>query len=241
MPIIICITLIVGIIIGAVNGCITSYLKVPAFIATLGTMYVVRGVAMLTSNGTTFPNLVGKKELGNTGFQIPGTENLLGIPVSIWIMLVIAVIAAYFLKNTPLGWHIYAIGGNEKAAEMSGIRVKRNRLLVYMFSGFCAAMVGIIVASQLSSAHPAYGTSWEMNAIASAVLGGTSMAGGIGSIGGTIVGGFVIGVLSDGMVLAGISEFWQLIIKGVVIIAAVIIDQVQRDVQAKLALKQRNG
>ena len=102
-------------------------------------------------------------------------------------------------------------------------------------------MVGIIVTSQLATAHPAYGETWEMNAIASAVLGGTSMAGGIGSIGGTIIGAFVIGILSDGMVLAGVSEFWQLIIKGIVIIIAVIIDQVQRDMQANLALKRRNS
>lgn len=109
-----------------------------------------------------------------------------------------------------------------------------------MISGICAAVVGIIACSQLAAAHPATGESWEMNAIAAAVLGGTSMAGGIGTIGGTIVGAFVIGVINDGMVMCGVSEFWQMVIKGLVIIVAVVIDQFQRNMEAKMALKARN-
>ena len=114
------------------------------------------------------------------------------------------------------------------------------KILVYIFSAVCAAIVGLITASQLEAAHPATGETWEMNAIAAAVLGGTSMAGGIGTIGGTIVGAFVIGVISDGMVMCGVSEFWQMIIKGLVIILAVIIDQFQRNMEAKMALQQGN-
>ena len=109
-----------------------------------------------------------------------------------------------------------------------------------MISGICAAIVGIIASSQLAASHPATGESWEMNAIAAAVLGGTSMAGGVGTIGGTIVGAFVIGVINDGMVMCGVSEFWQMVIKGLVIIVAVIIDQFQRKMQAKMALQARN-
>lgn len=239
--IVIIITLILGVLVGAVNGLLVSRFKVAAFIATLGTMYIARGFALLRSGGETFPNLVGKTELGNTGFPILGAGVVFGIPISIWIMIVFGLVAAYIFKKTTLGWHIFAVGGNEKAAELSGVRVNRIKMFVYMFSGFCSAMVGLIVSSQLVASHPANGTSWEMNAIAAAVLGGTSMAGGIGSIGGTIIGAFVIGVLNDGMVMLGVSEFWQMVIKGLVIIVAVMVDQVQRDLQNKLALQSRNS
>ena len=151
-----------------------------------------------------------------------------------------AVIFSILLKQTSFGWHIFSIGGNEKAAKLSGVKVNKVKILVYMISGICAAIVGIIASSQLAASHPATGESWEMNAIAAAVLGGTSMAGGIGSIGGTVVGAFVIGVINDGMVMCGVSEFWQRVIKGVVIVLAVIIDQFQRNLQAKMALKARN-
>ena len=133
-----------------------------------------------------------------------------------------------------------SIGGNEKAARLSGVKVNKVKIMVYAFSGLCAAVVGIIASSQLVAAHPATGEGWEMNAIAAAVLGGTSMAGGVGTIGGTIVGAFVIGVINDGMVMCGVSEFWQMVIKGLVIVLAVIIDQFQRNMQAKMALQARN-
>ena len=118
--------------------------------------------------------------------------------------------------------------GNERAATLSGVNVNRVKLAVYMISGFCAAIAGLVVASQLVASHPASGETFEMNAIAAAVLGGTSLSGGRGTIGGTIVGAFVIGVLSDGLVMMGVSEFWQMVIKGVVIVGAVILDQMQR-------------
>jgi erythritol transport system permease protein len=123
---------------------------------------------------------------------------------------------------------VYAVGGNERAAALSGVYVDRVKLAVYVISGACAAICGLIVSSQLVASHPASGTSFELNAIAAAVLGGTSLAGGRGTIGGTIVGAFVIGGLGDGMVMMGVSEFWQMVIKGVVIITAVILDQMQR-------------
>ena len=231
---------VLGTLVGGVNGLLVSRFKVAPFIATLGTLYVSRGFALIRSGGETFPNLMGKQELGNTGFQLLGAGTCLGIPFSIWIMVVLGLATAYVFKKTPLGWHIFAVGGNEKAAMMSGIRVPRIKMTVYMFSGFCAAVVGLIVSSQLVAAHPATGESWEMNAIAAAVLGGTSMAGGIGTIGGTIVGAFVIGVLNDGMIMLGVSEFWQMVIKGLVIVVAVIVDQVQRDMQNRMALQTRN-
>jgi len=197
-------------------------------------LYVARGFALIRSNGQTFPNLVGSSSLGNTGFPYLGEGVLLGLPISIWIMIVIVAVAAYLSKKTPLGWHIYALGGNEKAAKLSGVRINKVKMFVYMFSGFCAAMVGLIVASQLVAAHPATGESWELNAIAATVLGGTSMSGGVGTIGGTLIGAFIIGVLNDGMIMIGVSSFWQMVIKGTVIVLAVIADQAQRNFQNKV-------
>ncbi|HEY8890837.1 MAG TPA: ABC transporter permease [Clostridium sp.] len=231
---IIIITLIVGTLVGGLNGLLISKLNVPPFIATLGMLYVARGFALIRSNGQTFPNLVGSSSLGNTGFPYLGEGVLLGLPISIWIMIVIVAVAAYLSKKTPLGWHIYALGGNEKAAKLSGVRINKVKMFVYMFSGFCAAMVGLIVASQLVAAHPATGESWELNAIAATVLGGTSMSGGVGTIGGTLIGAFIIGVLNDGMIMIGVSSFWQMVIKGTVIVLAVIADQAQRNFQNKV-------
>jgi erythritol transport system permease protein len=142
-------------------------------------------------------------------------------------------------KRTPFGRHVFAIGGNERAAELSGVKVNRTKVLVYMISGFCAATVGLIIASQLVAAHPATGTDFELNAIAAVVLGGTSLSGGRGGIGGTLIGAFVIGILSDGLVMLGVSSFWQMVIKGLVIVVAVIIDQVQARMQARIALQKQ--
>ncbi len=220
--------LFTGIMMGLINGTLITRFSVAPFIATLGTMYIARGAALLISNGETFPNLVGKPELGNQGFPILGSETVLGVPLAVILMVVVALAAAYVAGRTPLGRHIYAIGGNERAAMLSGVYVNRVKVIVYVISGACAAIAGLIISSQLVASHPASGTSFEMNAIAAAVLGGTSLAGGRGTIGGTIIGAFVIGVLSDGLVMMGVSEFWQMVIKGLVIIAAVILDQMQR-------------
>ncbi|TIN30738.1 MAG: ABC transporter permease [Mesorhizobium sp.] len=232
------ITLAVGILIGAVNGLLITRLNVAPFIATLGVLYVARGLALLSSDGRTFPNLVGKPELGTTGFGFLGAGRLLGLPVAIWILIVIALGAAYLAKYTPLGRHIFAVGGNERASRISGVRVNMVKMFVYMFSGFCAAIVGLIISSELMASHPATGESFELNAIAAAVLGGTSMSGGRGTIGGTIVGAFVIGILSDGLVMMGVSSFWQMVIKGLVIIVAVVVDQAQRRLQSRVTLMQ---
>ncbi|MBO0903522.1 ABC transporter permease [Jiella sonneratiae] len=228
---------LVGIAVGAVNAFLITRLNVAPFIATLGTLYVARGTAMLSSNGETFPNLNGKAAYGSDTFRLIGAGDFLGVPISIWMLIVVGLAAAYIARRTPLGRYIYAVGGNEKAAGLSGVRVNRVKYFVYMFSGFCAALVGIIIASQLVASHPATGETFELNAIAAAVLGGTSMSGGRGRIAGTIVGAFVIGILSDGLVMMGVSAFWQTVIKGVVIIAAVVIDQAQQRFESRLALQ----
>lgn len=239
VPLVVLFTLCAGAIIELVNGTIITKFGVAPFIATLGTMYIARGFAMLHSNGATYSNILGNAALGNVGLGFFGNR-ILGIPVGAIILAVIAVVSAGLLMRTTFGWHIFAIGGNAKAAKLSGVKVAKVTILVYIFSGVCAAIVGIITAAQLEASHPASGETWEMNAIAAAVLGGTSMMGGIGTIGGTIIGAFVIGVISDGMVMCGVSEFWQMIIKGLVIILAVIIDQFQRNMEAKMALQARN-
>ncbi|KJE35876.1 sugar ABC transporter permease [Thalassospira sp. HJ] len=233
------ITLFVGVLFGAINGALITKLNVAPFIATLGTLYVARGLALLSSDGATFPNLVGNPEYGSNGLSVLGSGAFMGIPVSIWILIAVGCGAAYIAGRTPLGRHIYAVGGNEQAAALSGVKVNRVKMFVYMFSGFCAAIVGLVISSQLVASHPATGETFELNAIAAAVLGGTSMSGGRGRIAGTIIGAFVIGILSDGLVMMGVSSFWQTVIKGLVIIAAVVVDQAQQRLQAKVALQQQ--
>ena len=239
--VIVLIVLAAGVLLGAINGFIITRLKVAPFIATLGLLYVGRGLALLSNNGSTFPNLVGEADLGNTGFAWLGAGEILGIPVPIWFMIVLALIAWFVSTRTPFGRQVYALGGNERAAELSGIRVKRVTLSVYMISGFCSAIGGLVIASQLMAAHPASGESFELNAIAAAVLGGTSLSGGRGTILGTIIGAFVIGVLGDGLVIIGVSDFWQTVIKGVVIVLAVALDQFQAGLQKQVALQQERG
>ena len=231
--IVILLTLVVGVVVGVVNGMLVTRLRVAPFIATLGTLYIARGAALLISDGATFANLVGHESLGNTGFPVLGAGTLLALPYPIWVMVLFAVVAAFVARKTPFGRQVYAVGGNEKAAELSGVRTNRVKLLTYMISGLCAAMVGLIIASQLVAAHPATGETFELNAIAVVVLGGTSLMGGRGTMGGTIIGAFVIGVLVNGMVLLGVSEFWQIVIKGAVIVLAVVVDQWQQRMQQK--------
>jgi erythritol transport system permease protein len=224
-----------GALVGAINGLLVARLSVAPFIATLGTMYAARGAALLLSAGATFPGLAGQASLRNTGFPWLGSGTILGVAIPIWLMIVFALASAFLAARTPFGRHVYAVGGNRRAALLSGVRVKRIQLSVYVISGFCSAAVGLIIASQLGAAHPATGQSFELNAIAAVVLGGTSLMGGRGTIGGTIVGALVIGALADGLVLLGISEFWQIVIKGTVIVVAVVLDQLQRRVQWQAA------
>jgi len=222
------VAVVAGMACGAINGMLVASLKLAPFIATLGSLYVARGIALLLSGGATFPNLAGSSDLGNTGFPWLGAGTLAGVPVPIWIMVALAGTSAFITRRTPFGRQVYAVGGNERAALLSGIRVRRVKFLVYVISGGCAALVGLIVAAQLGAAHPATGQTFELNAIAAVVLGGTSLLGGRGTIGGTLLGAFVIGVLADGLVLLGVSEFWQMVVKGLAIVLAVVLDRFQK-------------
>jgi erythritol transport system permease protein len=233
MVIVIC--LLAGSAIGAVNGVVITRFKVAPFIATLGMLYVARGFADLLSNGATFPNLAGTSARGNTGFDILGVRKWGSIPVAIWIMVAVAVIAVYVTSRTPFGRRVFAVGGNEAAARLAGIRVNRVKIAVYIISGACAALAGLILTSELGAAYPDTATSYELNAIAAAVLGGTALSGGRGTIVGTVMGAFVIGFLNDGLVLVGVSTFWQQVVIGAVIVLAVITEQAQQRLQRALA------
>jgi erythritol transport system permease protein len=232
---VILICLAVGAGVGAVNGTVVTRFGVAPFIATLGMLYVARGAALLISNGETYPNLGGSAELGNTGFDFLGSGKILTIPASIWLMLVFAAVAVFLTRKAPFGRWVYAIGGNERAAELAGVQVNRVKRRVYIISGICAAMSGLIIASELTSAAPQAGETFELNAIAAVVIGGTSLMGGRGTVRGALIGAFVIGFLADGLVIVGVSTFWQIVIKGAVIVLAVILDQSQQRIQSRRA------
>ena len=229
----------VGMLVGAINGVLVTWFNVAPFIATLGMLYVVRGAALLSNNGSTYADLNGLAELRNTGFQWIGDGVILGLGVPVWLLIVLAALCIFLVRRTPLGRHIYAIGGNEQAAKFSGIRTRRTKMFVYVFSGFCAALVGLIITAQLQTAHPMTGNNFELNAIAAVVLGGTALAGGRGTVLGSVVGACVISILADGMVMSGISDFWQMVIKGSVVIFAVVIDQLQQRMQRRMVALAR--
>ncbi|MGW3955733.1 ABC transporter permease [Streptomyces sp. NPDC004752] len=225
--------LMMGAVVGTLNGILITRLNVAPFIATLGMLYVARGAALLISGGTTYPNLGGDPSTHNTGFGWIGAGRPLGLPVAIWMMIALAVIVAVLLRSTAFGRWLYATGGNERATELTGVPVKRVKTIVYVVSGTCAALSGVIIASELTSAAPQAGDSFELNAIAAVVIGGAALSGGRGNVRGTLVGAFVIGFLADGLVILGVSTFWQTFIKGAVIIIAVILDQSQQRFQRR--------
>lgn len=218
---------LLGAFVGLINGVLVARFKVPPFVATLGTLYAVRGVALLITNGLTYNNLEGKAALGNTGFDWLGFNSLFGIPVGVIAMIVIAILGSLLLNRTVFGRWLYASGGNERAAELSGVPVKRVQISVYVISGICAAIGGLILTSELTSAGPTAGTTYELTAIATVVIGGAALTGGRGNIRGTLLGAFVIGFLSDGLVIVGVSSYWQMVFTGAVIVFAVLLNSVQ--------------
>lgn len=231
------IALAVGSLVGYINGVLVTRFRVAPFIATLGMLYVARGAALLIADGKTFPKLQGDPALGNTGFRFLGQDTFLGIAPGVWFMIVVALFTSVLLTRTAFGRRLYAVGGNERAAGLAGVPVDKIKRMVYVFSGFTAALTGIVLASELTAATPQTGETAELNAIAAVVIGGAALSGGRGNIRGTILGAFVIGFLADGLVIVGVSEFWKMVIKGAVIILAVAIDQAQ---QSPKAAKKRD-
>ncbi|MEG4277377.1 ribose ABC transporter permease [Microcoleus sp. MON1_C1] len=212
--------LIAGVFLGLLNGSLVAYLGLPPFIVTLGSYTALRGVAYLVANGTTVINR-------NLNFAWIGNNYLGPIP---WLVVIafLAVLASWFvLRRTVLGRHIYAVGGNIRAARLTGIKVSRVLLFVYGVSGLLSGLGGIMSASRLYSATGMLGQGYELDAIAAVILGGTSFTGGIGTIWGTLLGALIIALLNNGLTLMNVSFFWQLVVKGLVIIIAVTIDKVR--------------
>lgn len=210
--------LLTGAFLGFFNGWTITRFKVPPFVATLAMLTIARGLTMLYTEGFPVSGL-------GAGFAYLGTGWLLGIPVPVWISGLVVLLAVILTGKTRLGRYIYAIGGNESAARLSGININKVKMMVYAIAGGLAALGGILVTSRLDSAQPNAGISYELDAIAAVVIGGTSLSGGRGSIWGTVLGAIIIGVLNNGLVLLNVSPFWQQVVKGLVILLAVIIDK----------------
>lgn len=209
---------VVGAALGTFNGFVITKFKVPPFVATLAMLTIARGFTMLWTKGYPISSL-GKE------FSFIGTGWFLGIPVLVWIAAIVVLLATILTNRTAFGKYIYAIGGNESAAKLSGININNVKIWVYALAGILAAVGGIMVTSRLNSAQPNAGLSYELDSIAAVVIGGTSLAGGRGTIIGTVLGAMIIGVLNNGLVLMDVSPFWQQVVKGVVILLAVIIDK----------------
>lgn len=215
------ISLILGCILGMMNGLLISYGKLAPFIVTLATMTIFRGATLVCTNG----NPITKGLSDTFLFQFLGQGYIVGIPFPVIIMFIVFIVLYVLLHKTAFGKSVYAIGGNEKAAYISGVKLNKVKIIIYSISGMMASISGLIITSRLSSAQPTAGASYEMDAIAAVVLGGTSLSGGKGRILGTLIGALIIGVLNNGLNIIGVSAFWQQVVKGVVILIAVLIDR----------------
>lgn len=227
VPVVLLIACAVGGAVGVVNGVLVSKFRVAPFVATLGMLYVVRGLALLMTNGLTINDLSGNEKLGNTGFNWLGFNRILNIPIGVIIMALIALVLGFVLSRMRFGRWLYASGGNERAAELSGVPVRGVKISVYVIAGVCSAIAGLILASTLTSASPTAGNTYELTAIAAVVIGGASLMGGVGTVRGTLLGAFVIGFLSDGLVIVGVSAYWQMVFIGGVIVVAVLLNSLQ--------------
>lgn len=210
-----------GALMGFSNGALTAYGKIPPFVATLGMMTVARGAALLYSGGRPIGYL--KKS-----FTSLGGGHFLKIPIPIWIYLLVGIISFILLSKSKFGRYVFAIGGNMQAARICGINVEKTLVLVYVYAGLLSAVSGILLVARTAAGNPTYGLSYELDAIASTVIGGTSLSGGIGSIPLCVIGAMIIGVLNNGMDLLGVNAYWQQIVKGIIIVVAVVIDSRKR-------------
>ncbi len=215
---------LLGALIGWWNGWLIAHWKVAPFIATLATMTIARGAAFVYSDGKPVGNLPDafNRLGGGAGGEV------LGVPIPVWIAIIVSCVALVLLRYTRFGRAVYAVGGNEQAARLSGVNTARVKMTVYVLSGLLAGLCGIVQAARLGAGDPKYGEMYELNAIAAVVLGGASLSGGRGGVGGTVVGAMLIGVLDNGLVMAGVSAFYQKVVKGVVILLAVLSDVWQR-------------
>lgn len=212
--------LLAGGLVGLINGVLIVYGKLPPFVVTLGTMSIVKGLSLILTNGVPISGIPQT-------FGILGNDNFLGLPIPVWIMFALTIAFHYILVKTPLGLNIYATGSNINASKLAGINTNKTVVLVYIFSGLLAAMAGLIFTSRILSGQPVAGAGYELYAVASSVIGGTSLSGGEGIVSGTLVGALIIGVLRNGLNLLGVSAFLQEVLIGIVIIIAVFIDRIK--------------
>lgn len=220
-PLAILVGILAGCVAGWINGALTAYMSLAAFIVTLGTMTFLRGLGYTMTGGQPIVD-------NNLSFRGIGNGYMAGIPIPVVVMVIVYVIAWFLLERTRFGRHVYAVGGNPEAARLAGVNVKRIMTSVYVISGACAGLAGVIFAARVVSAQPTAGTGYELDAIAAVVLGGTSLAGGRGRIVGTLIGSVILGVLSTGLILMNVPFFTQLLIKGLVIIAAIAMDSLKQ-------------
>lgn len=222
LPIAIIIGLISGSVVGFANGIIVSKLKMPPFIVTLSTAYIIKGFAYICSDGKPI-------SVDNNSFYVVGNGYLGPIPFPVIYMLIVFIILSYLLYKTRFGRRVYAIGGNMEAAKYSGINTNKIQIICYTMTGLLAAIGGIVQCSRLYSGQPTIGVNAELDAIAAVILGGTSFSGGIGTLGGSLIGALLIGVINNGLNLLGVSSFWQWVAKGLVILLAVYIDMLRKN------------
>lgn len=207
----------IGMTAGVINGTIISKGNIAPFIVTLGMMAIARGFALLYTGGRPIGDL-------SDSFAYIGRGTMLGVPVPIVIFAIVAIFSYILLNKTTFGKYVYAMGGNEQAAVIAGVNVDKYKIMVYGYAGLLAGLAGVILTSRVASGQPTAGLMYELDAIAAAVIGGTSLAGGIGTIGGTVIGVLILGVINNSFDLLNISSYWQQIIKGIIIIVAVFID-----------------
>lgn len=208
---------IAGVIFGLFNGILIAYFGVPPFIATLASQTIGKGFALVYSDGKPY-------SIKNPIYLAIGKGSFIGVPIPVWLMGITCIVAYILLNNTTFGRYIFAIGGNKNAAKLSGVRTKRVELSAYIISSTLAAVTAIILAARISSGQPTSGVGYELDAIAAVAIGGTSMSGGIGSLGGTVMGFIIIGMLSNALTLLSVSSFYQDIVKGIIILIPVLID-----------------
>jgi ribose transport system permease protein len=209
--------LMAGCLLGAVNGAMIVWGRIPPFVATLATMAAARGLTLVYTQGKPIAGL-------DERFTFWGSGDFLGIPTPVVVLVIVALIAHFLLTRTTFGLHVYAVGGGEETSRLAGVPVRRVKFGAYILSGLCAALTGVLLTARLWSAQPNTGVLLELDAIAAAVLGGASLAGGAGSITGTIAGAFIIGVLSNGLNLLEVPSYNQQVVKGLVFILAVLLD-----------------
>jgi inositol transport system permease protein len=210
--------LAVGAICGAINGSLVAFFRLAPFIATLGMLTAARGLANIYSGGRPISRL-------EPDYNWFGQGNVLGIPTPILLLIIVAVGTQYFLTRRKMGRYVYSIGSNEEAVKLAGIDVKRVKLLIYTYSGFLAGLGGVIISGRIGSGNPTLGEGIELDAIAAAVIGGASLSGGVGTVWGAVVGAMIIGSMNTGLDLLNVSPFWQQVVKGAIIVVAIIIDE----------------